>query len=99
MRMVRKDRKSQRVVQGEDSVGGARVTTDVVQNNGEPRASRCRMSGVRRMWCRRGSRVGSLIPVEKRLNRGFDLAAACKKKTKSCEGQAESEKGITRERS
>jgi len=70
-RMIGEDGQSQGVVQREDGFHGARIPRDIIQNDGQ---ARTRSDGARRM--RRRARLGRAIGMQKRLNCGFDFAAA-----------------------
>jgi hypothetical protein len=68
-RMIRENRESQRIAQRENGIDGGRITANVVQNDGEARASD---SGGRSMRDRASLRGPTRM--EKRLQRGFNLA-------------------------
>jgi hypothetical protein len=95
VRMVRKNGKSQRIVQGENRVNGG-VTCDVVQNDGETRGGNRRGNA---MWSCSGKRMGlgSAIRVQKGTDRGSDLAAAAEKNRHRRKGYGKRENGVTRE--
>lgn len=77
-------------MQSKDGVDGAGITANIVQNNGEARARHDRVGG----GMRSGMRFGRTVRVNQRLNRGFDFAAASKRKAEACQNDAQSKQGL-----
>ena len=71
-----KDGESQGVVEGEDTVHGARgiVASHIIENDGE--LGVCRRRRMRGLG-RRRSGLGRTMRMQQGINGGFDLSAAC----------------------
>ena len=85
-KMIGKDGKSQRIVQGENGIDGGGITGNIVKNDGQARTCSDGMGRARR---RAGS--GRAVRMEQRLDRRLDPAAATERNRERCERKAEDE--------
>jgi len=77
-------------VQSKDGIDGTGITANIIQKDGEARAGHDRVRG----GMRSGMRFGRTVRMKKRLNGGFDFAAAGKCKAEACQNHAKSEQGL-----